>query len=224
MNYQTPALRRALAADYAIGLMSTAARRRFEQLLLDDAALRTELAQWQESLASLTDAIPQQPVPEHVWQGITARIEPQVLHLPEKRPFWNWLRVSVAACSIVVLVFLGSLYNRDDARYRATLLTADAQPALKVEAHADYLQVEPLTLAPVDANRSLELWAIPADGKPISLGVIPAGGKGKVELSEAQQALIGKPIALAVSLEPKGGSPTGQPTGPVLYQGALAAL
>jgi len=224
MNYQTPALRRALAADYAIGLMSTAARRRFEQLLLDDAALRTELARWQESLASLTDAIPQQPVPEHVWQGITARIEPQVLHLPEKRPFWNWLRVSVAACSIVVLVFLGSLYNRDDARYRATLLTADAQPALKVEAHADYLQVEPLTLAAVDANRSLELWAIPADGKPISLGVIPAGGKGKVELSEAQKALIGKPIALAVSLEPKGGSPTGQPTGPVLYQGALAAL
>lgn len=224
MNYQTPTLRRALAADYAIGLMSAAARRRFEQLLLDDAALRSELAQWQESLASLTETLPEQPVPDRVWQGITARIEPQVLHVPEKRPFWNWLRVTAALCSIVILVFLGSLYNRDDARYRATLLSADAQPALKVEAHADYLQVEPLTLAAVDPQRSLELWAIPADGKPISLGVIPAGGKGKVELSDAQKALIGKPIALAVSLEPKGGSPTGQPTGPVLYQGALAAL
>ena len=224
MNYQTPALRRALAADYAIGLMAAAARRRFEQLLLDDAALRVELAHWQESLVSLTETLPELPVPERVWQGITARIEPQVLHVPEKRPFWNWLRVTAALCSIVVLVFLGSLYNRDDARYRATLLTADAQPALKVEAHADYLQVEPLTLAAVDPDRSLELWAIPADGKPISLGVIPAGGKGKVELNEAQKVLIGKPIALAVSLEPKGGSPTGQPTGPVLYQGALAAL
>ncbi|WP_166223429.1 anti-sigma factor [Pseudomonas atagonensis] len=224
MNYQTPALRRALAADYAIGLMSSTARRRFEHLLLDDAALRAELAQWQESLASLTEAVPEQPVPEHVWQGITARIDPQVLHVPEKRPFWNWLRLSAAAASMVVLVFLGSLYNHDDARYRATLLSADAQPALKVEAHADYLQVEPLTLAAIDPGRSLELWAIPADGKPISLGVIPAGGKGKVELNEAQKALIGQPIALAVSLEPKGGSPTGQPTGPVLYQGALAAL
>ncbi|QKV66703.1 anti-sigma factor [Pseudomonas sp. 43A] len=224
MNYQTPALRRALAADYAIGLMAAPARRRFEQLLLDDAVLRAELAQWQESLASLTEALPEHPVPDRVWQGITARIEPQVLHVPEKRPFWNWLRVTAALCSIVLLVFLGSLYNRDDARYRATLLTADAQPALKVEAHADYLQVEPLTLAAVDADRSLELWAIPADGKPISLGVIPAGGKGKVELNEVQKALIGKPIALAVSLEPKGGSPTGQPTGPVLYQGALAGL
>ncbi|UVK88014.1 anti-sigma factor [Pseudomonas sp. B21-051] len=224
MNYQTPALRRALAADYAIGLMSVAARRRFEQLLLDDAALRTELAHWQESLASLTETLPEQPVPDRVWQGITARIEPQVLHVPEKRPFWNWLRVTAALCSIVVLVFLGSLYNRDDARYRATLLSADAQPALKVEAHADYLQVEPLTLGAVGPDRSLELWAIPADGKPISLGVIPAGGKGKVELSAAQKVLIGQQIALAVSLEPKGGSPTGQPTGPVLYQGALAAL
>ncbi|VVN21041.1 anti-sigma factor domain-containing protein [Pseudomonas fluorescens] len=224
MNYQTPALRRALAADYAIGLMSSATRRRFEQLLLDDAALRAELAQWQESLVRLTESLPEHPVPDRVWHGITARIEPQVLHVPEKRPFWNWLQVSAVLCSIVVLVFLGSLYNRDDARYRATLLTADAQPALKVEAHADYLQVEPLTLAAVDADRSLELWAIPADGKPISLGVIPAGGKGKVELNEAQKVLIGKPIALAVSLEPKGGSPTGQPTGPVLYQGALAGL
>ncbi|WP_248742235.1 MULTISPECIES: anti-sigma factor domain-containing protein [unclassified Pseudomonas] len=224
MNYQTPALRRALAADYAIGLMAAPARRRFEQLLLEDAALRAELAHWQESLASLTETLPEVPVPERVWHGVTARIEPQELHVPEKRPFWNWLRVTAALASIVVLVFLGSLYTRDDARYRATLLSADAQPALKVEAHDNYLQVEPLTLAAVDPQRSLELWAIPADGKPISLGVIPAGGKGKVELSDAQKALIGKPIALAVSLEPKGGSPTGQPTGPVLYQGALAAL
>lgn len=180
MNYQTPALRRALAADYAIGLMSTAARRRFEQLLLNDAALRAEVAQWQETLASLTEAVPEQPVPDRVWRGITARIEPQVLHVPEKRPFWNWLRLTAAAASIVVLVFLGSLYNRDDARYRATLLTADAQPALKVEAHEDYLQVEPLTLAAIDPGRSLELWAIPADGRPISLGVIPAGAKARL--------------------------------------------
>ncbi|EJM63379.1 anti-sigma factor [Pseudomonas sp. GM48] len=224
MNYRTPTLRRALAADYAIGLMPATARRRFEQLLLEDAALRAELAQWQESLLSLTDALPEQPVPDRVWQGITARIEPQVLHVPEKRPFWNWLRVTAAVCSLLIAVTLGVLYLPDDARYSATLVNADAQPAMRVQAHENYLQVEPLTLAAVEPGQSLELWAIPADGKPISLGVIPTGGKGKVELSETQKALIGKPIALAVSLEPKGGSPTGQPTGPVLYQGALAAL
>lgn len=224
MNYQTPTLRRALAADYAIGLMPSAARRRFEHLLLDDAALRRELAQWQQTLASLTEALPEQPVPDRVWQGITARIDPQVLHVPAKRPFWNWLRVSVAVCSLVLAVTLGVIYTRDEVRYTATLASADAQAALRVQAHKDYLQIEPLTLTAIAPDRSLELWAIPADGKPISLGVIPAGGNGKVELSDAQKVLIGKPITLAVSLEPKGGSPTGQPTGPVLYQGALAAL
>lgn len=54
MNYQTTTLRRALAADYAIGLMPATARRRFENLLLDDAALRVELGHWQDALASLT--------------------------------------------------------------------------------------------------------------------------------------------------------------------------
>ncbi|MGE8069648.1 anti-sigma factor [Pseudomonas sp. NPDC089569] len=224
MNYRTPSLRRALAADYAIGLMPPTARRRFEQMLREDAALRAELAQWQQSLTSLTETLPEHPVPERVWQGITARIEPQVLHVPEKRPFWNWLRITMAVCSLVIAVTLGMLYTRDDARYSATLVNADAQPALSVQAHENYLQVEPLTLAAIGPQQSLELWAIPADGKPVSLGVIPAGGKGKVEMNESQKALIGKPIALAVSLEPKGGSPTGQPTGPVLYQGALAAL
>ncbi|RON03517.1 anti-sigma factor domain-containing protein [Pseudomonas brassicacearum] len=224
MNYQSRSLRRALAADYAIGLMPAAARRRFEQLLLDDSELRVELAKWQESLASLNDPLVEVPVPNRVWTAINARIEPQELHVPAKRPFWNWLRVTVAVCSLLVAVTLGILYNRDSSQYSATLLSASAQPALRIKAHQDYLQVEPLALAAVAPGHSLELWAVPADGKPISLGVIPAGGKGRVALSEKQHALLGKPIALAVSLEPEGGSPTGQPTGPVLYQGALAGL
>jgi len=224
MNYQTQRLRRALAADYAISLMPAAARRRFEQLLLDDAELRVELAKWQESLASLNEPLVEVPVPDRVWTAINARIEPQELHMPAKRPFWNWLRVTVAVCSLLVAVTLGILYNRDMSQYSATLLSASAQPALRIKAHDDYLQVEPLALATVAPGHSLELWAVPADGKPISLGVIPAGGKGRVALSEKQHALLGKPIALAVSLEPEGGSPTGQPTGPVLYQGALAGL
>lgn len=224
MNYQTPSRRRALAADYAIGLMQGAARRRFEQLLLDDGALREELAKWQESLASLTETLPEQDVPEHVWDGIQARIEPQVLHLPKKNPLWMRLRLAIAACAVLATLYIGFIQQSDQVRYSATLLSASQEPALRIQAHAQYLQVEPLALATVGLDRSLELWAIPADGQPISLGVVPMGGKGRINLSQAQRDLLGTPIALAVSLEPHGGSPTGQPTGPVLYQGQLAAL
>ncbi|KTC50006.1 anti-sigma factor [Pseudomonas fluorescens ABAC62] len=224
MNYQTTPLRRALAADYAIGLMPATARRRFEALLLDDVALRVELGHWQQALASLTGTLPERPVPDHVWAGIKARIEPQVLHMPAKKPLWMNLRLWAAAFGVVIAVLVGVLYQRDlDVEYNATLVAADQQPALQIKAFADHLQIEPLTLAAVEPTRDLQLWVIPAGGKPISLGLVPAAGKGRIQLSKAQQALLSTPLTLAVSLEPRGGSPTGKPTGPVLYQGALAS-
>lgn len=224
MNYQTPSMRRALAADYAIGLMPHTARRRFEQLLLKDSELRAELAQWQECLMSLTEALPEQPVPDRVWRKVMARIDPQTMQLPMKRPFWNWLRVTIAACSLVVAVTLSVIYNRDDVRYGATLYSADAQSWMSIETREDYLRIKPQALAKVEKGRSLEMWLIPLGGKPVSLGVIPPGGDGEIKLASTQKALMGESSTLAVSLEPEGGSPTGQPTGPVLYQGPLTAL
>lgn len=224
MNYQTPERRRALAADYAIGLMPPTARKRFEHLLQDDAPLRADLARWNTHLSQLTEPLLEQPVPDHVWQAIVARIEPQTLHVPARRPFWSWVRLSALACSLLIALTVGLLYNRDSVQYKATLLSGTAQPGLSIEAHSDYLAVRPLELAAVDGGRSLELWAIPVEGKPVSLGLIPRDGDGRITLSQTQQQLIRIPVVLAVSLEPQGGSPTGQPTGPVLYQGPLASL
>jgi anti-sigma-K factor RskA len=224
MNYRHPELRRALSADYAIGLMPSAARRRFENLLLDDPTLREEVARWQESLVGLTTSLEPQPVPERVWEQIIARIEPQRLHVPEKRPFWSWMRIAAVACTLLVAVIDGVIYNRDKPDFNATLVASNQQPALTVQAFDRYLKVEPVTVARVETGRSLELWAIPADGMPVSLGVIPDDGKGRVELSESQRKLLGSQTTMAITLEPKGGSPSGKPTGPVLYKGQLASL
>ncbi|SDH02100.1 anti-sigma factor [Pseudomonas abietaniphila] len=224
MNYRQPELRRALAADYAIGLMPSTARRRFETLLLDDPTLRAEVAQWQENLVGLTTSLEPQPVPGRVWQHILARIEPQRLHVPEKRPFWSWMRVTAVACTLVVAVIVGVIYNRDTPAFNATLVASNQQPALTVQAFDRYLNVEPVTVASVETGRSLELWAIPVDGVPVSLGVIPDNGKGRVELNESQRKLLGTQTTMAITLEPKGGSPSGKPTGPVLYKGQLASL
>jgi anti-sigma-K factor RskA len=224
MNYLQPELRRALAADYAIGLMPSTARRRFESLLLDDPNLRAEVAHWQESLVGLTTELRPEPVPERVWQHIVARIEPQRLHVPEKRSFWNWMRVAAVACSLVVAIIVGVIYTRDKPDFNATLVANDQQPALTVQAFEHYLNVEPVAVASVDPGRSLELWAIPLDGVPVSLGVIPNDGKGRVDLSDTQRKLLSKQTTMAITLEPEGGSPSGKPTGPILYKGQLASL
>ena len=68
-------------------------------------------------------------------------------------------------------------------------------------------------------NQSLQLWALPPEGAPRSLGVM---GDGKLEQLTAQETDVRAIPALAISLEPKGGVPSSTgPTGPVLFKGAL---
>ena len=69
------------------------------------------------------------------------------------------------------------------------------------------------------ADKSLELWALPATGAPKSLGVL--GGEPVIRLTAAGSDVREVPT-LAISLEPLGGAPAGGgPTGPVLLKGTL---
>ena len=69
------------------------------------------------------------------------------------------------------------------------------------------------------ADRSLQLWALPAGGAPRSLGVL---GDEPVLRLAATEADVRAVPALAISLEPKGGVPSaGGPTGPVLFHGRM---
>ena len=69
------------------------------------------------------------------------------------------------------------------------------------------------------ADKSLQLWALPAGGTPKSLGVL--GGEPVIRLTAASSDVREVPT-LAISLEPLGGAPAGSgPTGPVLLKGAL---
>lgn len=69
------------------------------------------------------------------------------------------------------------------------------------------------------ADKSLELWALPAGGAPKSLGVL--SGEPVIRLTAASSDVREVPT-LAISLEPLGGAPAGGgPTGPVLLKGSL---
>jgi len=68
---------------------------------------------------------------------------------------------------------------------------------------------------------AFELWGIAGGGAPRPLGLLPPDPGRATTLRLAQLPAPGE--VLAVSLEPPGGSPTGAPTGPVLYQGKVLA-
>jgi anti-sigma-K factor RskA len=72
-------------------------------------------------------------------------------------------------------------------------------------------------------QQALQLWAVPRDGKPRSLGVL--GARRELTLPLPANAIGDDVALLAVSLEPKGGSPDPNgPSGPILYKGSWARL
>lgn len=143
--------------------------------------------------------------------------------IEHKPPFWSRPRVFIGVCVAILSGLGGALYTQDNVKSAATLVTTTQQPAAQIRAHKDYLEVEPIATTAPAPDQSLELWAMPEGGKPVSLGLLPEDGQGIIGLNPRQQASISQPVELMVSSETKGGSVTKQPTGPTVYQGALAS-
>jgi len=72
------------------------------------------------------------------------------------------------------------------------------------------------------AGRAPELWLIAKGEKPVAIGMISTSAPIALPLEGALLHRVGPTAVLAVSVEPPGGSPTGQPTGPVIATGAIA--
>lgn len=229
-----PALADKLAAEYALGTLRGGARRRFEAWLRDDRRLRAMVADWQGRLATLAEL--ERPVtpPARVWAGIERRLNPaSALRVPWWQ-FWNsaaarpWgvLALAAGAGLVVLAVRMAALTAGVPAPQQiAALSDAESHTALVVTADTrrGRLQVRVADAVHVPSDRTLQLWAITRAGKPLSLGILPDNRSTDLELDA--RATGPDVELLAISLEPKGGSPDPNgPTGPVLYKGSWARL
>ena len=73
------------------------------------------------------------------------------------------------------------------------------------------------------AGHDYELWALPKGAAPVSLGILPAAGASSRTLTSMQKQALALSSQVAVSIEPLGGSSTGQPTGAIVYLAPLHA-
>lgn len=102
----------------------------------------------------------------------------------------------------------------------AVLSTDKNSPAWIVRKQGNALVLSALNAQAVPSDRDLELWSIKGSTAPRSLGVIHVKD-GQATIPQVTADLIAHDVTLAISLEPKNGSPTGQPTGAVLYTGKI---
>ncbi|MBR0678295.1 RNA polymerase subunit sigma-70, partial [Roseomonas alkaliterrae] len=130
------------------------------------------------------------------------------------------LGASAVAAGLAALLVLRPA-PAPEPRLMTVLLTQQDQPAWLVEAERGGLRLASLNPQPVPDDRVMQLWALPQGAAaPTSLGLIPAG-EGRITVAPA--AIRPEPgMLIEITLEPQGGSPTGRPTGPVLFIGRLA--
>jgi anti-sigma-K factor RskA len=214
-----PELRSRLAAEYALGTLRGRARERLRRWMRDDDALAQEVAAWEARLAPLAQAVAPVEPPARVWNALRARIDGGRRMSFSVWKALGWMASGAAAALIAVAVLLPR--ETPHAAYVAVLSDPKTSRAVLVATAGQtdkVLRVNTLDPAIQVSGRSLELWALPSGGKPKSLGLVGAE-RAVLRLDAPANKSLGNVPALAISLEPQGGSPTGQPTGPVLYSG-----
>lgn len=227
MNFANQNLRELLAGEYVLGLLRGAARRRFERLLLKDARLRAEVTAWEEKFVGWNRGLQPLAPPASVWRGLQARIEAEARPVRTSR-LKTWWSGAVAVAAVVMLVigiFLGRsvLAPRSTPAYLAVVSTTQGQPRWLITVHPQTQRVDMKALADntPPPGKSYELWMLPGSGKPIAMGLMNSHGSASETVNaDVISAIVGAK-ALAISVEPEGGSPTGQPTGPVVYVAPL---
>ncbi len=232
MNYLTEERKNALASEYVLGTLHGRARVRFQQLLMQHRSLRHVLWQWESRLNSLGGGLAAVQPPTHLWENIQkqlgffdAVLPDKVVRLPQtKIRTWQWLTgvASAAAILLAVLLIIPPSTQERMQTQIAVVQGEKAQALWSIELGEKSLVVSATENFKPLPDQDYELWMVAADGRPpVSLGLLPKQGK----LSLPRNVLLDqvKVAALAVSLEPLGGSPNGQPT-KVLYTTEIVTI
>jgi anti-sigma-K factor RskA len=224
MNYKSPQLIDELAAQYAIGTLRGPARQRFERLTRTEPAALTALHRWEDKLVGLMAEVKPVEPPHGVWVKVQQRLKQGPRKEVNRGWFagglaglWNRSQLTVAAgvaaiaLSVGVVTFMSVIQT-------SSIATFANQWNVETNKGQSKLVVTRSVNVSLDPNRDYELWALPDSGAaPVSLGLMPKSGTRELDLNPAQRAALSGSGKIAVSLEPIGGSPTGAPTGPVLF-------
>ena len=214
-----------LSGEYVLGTLKGGARRRFDLLLPQSAMLRRAVAEWQDRLHPMAQFAPAaQPAP-HVWRNLVRQLGlEQSIERHAKLSLWRGLgMVSTALATILIGVLVTKQLEPATPQTSYVAMLSDDQAKPVVVVTGDLLRhqmtVKLVAAQQVASDKSLELWAVPTQGAPRSLGLLAANGS--VTLPLPNDATLQSIALLAVSLEPKGGSPKADgPSGPIIFKGA----
>jgi anti-sigma-K factor RskA len=246
MTHINPKIDDQLAADYVLGTMPARTRQRFEAILKTNPQLRRVVAAWEARLTPMAATVPEVAPPQHVWQAIQNRIFGKRTMDREKQPNW-WSSLgfwrAATGFATITLVVSGLLVLSPTENDVATIPVIDPAadsmmvvvmedtqtqaPAMTVSWESGdanhnnkVLRLRVIGHAEMAPDTAWELWMMPrGDGAPISLGLITTHELQMLRVPRVLAQPLDDAWGLGMTVEPRGGSPSGKPTGPMLYRG-----
>ena len=216
-----------LAAEYVLGVLAGAERAAAEQRVAREPAFARLVTDWAQRLAPLAAEIAEVAPPPQLWDRIADALPAQTQRggLWQSITFWRGLSFAagaLAAACLAGLIYLGA-FTQQQALVATIEGGGNRQFVATIDTRRGAVAVVPASFS-ADATRVPELWLIPPDGRPRSVGLLRPDQTVTLTLPPELAALAKDNAVLAVSLEPPGGSTTGLPTGPVIATGKLTSL
>jgi anti-sigma-K factor RskA len=216
----------ALAGEYVLGTLGAEERRAADVRYTADPNFRRAVSEWESRLQPLADTAGERPLPADLLARIEERIggesaAPGGNVVALRRQVRRWRVVSavagVAAAVLAGVVVVEQLPPPAQSEFVAVLTSEGTSPAFvaTVNVAKGTLSIRRIVAPPPD-DKSYEVWAVEPNAVPVSLGVLDNQAKLSRGLDYAPASLT-----LAITLEPKGGSPTGKATGPIVFSGKL---
>jgi anti-sigma-K factor RskA len=244
MRYSNPALLDHLASAYVLGTLRGRARSRFERLMRERADVRVLVGQWQNRVHKLAASVPPAQPSQRVWRNIAQQIKqpakPQSAAQPPQSAvsgLWGWLKGGAligsgfAVAMLMVLLQPLSFISVDriaqqaeklPQSYVGLLLDESGAPAVLASSvrQGKTLTLKMLKPVAAPAGTQLVLWALPTEGAPFKVGVIPPNiplrASGTIELADTSEKLFAKVPKLMVTAEPVSPESVAPSTAPLL--------
>lgn len=237
-RYQSPDVYEALAGDYVLGQMPIHARRRFQQLMDERPYLQHAVLRWERRLNPLGAGLSGRKPPRRVWYRIKSEIAAleKRKRTERNKRVWDSILIWRTATVITAVMLMATLLLTNIMpqppvlmmpSYVAVLANEENKPMFVATANEEPMQmtVKMMEGAQMPSDKDFELWCrMKESGKLWSMGVLAHNNETTFPLTETDWRTFNSTTSLAISVEPKGGSPTGNPTGPVMYKGDFVSL
>lgn len=229
-----------LAAELALGVLDGDERAAALRRVLAEPGFAGAVDRWRDRFAQLYVEWPDVSPPETLRARIERSLDGGASAAPRTGNAWRPVAIAsmlVAACLVLVVLLRPVTVVVPPAQPPAAashgpMLMAEVMPTGKGPAMPPmpamynpatgriHVMNKPLALA----DRSAELWVIPTGGSPYALGLLDDAGTTRMPVGPHSRDRLAAGATLAVSIEPAGGSPSGQPTGPVVATGTLTEI